>query len=166
MTRRTASGRSRRGRLWEQSWPDHAALRVEVPVVVPFQDADPTGFAWHGNYFRYYDTARVALLARFDFGYFQMGAQRQIWPIVDTRVRYIRSAGFNSELRVSAQLVEWEYRLRIYYQIHNVDDALINEAYTVQVPVEAATETMQFGVPISVQERVQALIDAGIDAGN
>ena len=161
MTRKTASGRNRRGRLWEQGWADHAALRVEVPVVVPFQDADPTGFAWHGNYFRYYDTARVALLSRFDFGYFQMGDAQQIWPIVDTRVRYIRSAGFNSTLRVSAQLVEWEYRLRIYYQIHNTDEALINEAYTVQVPVEAATQTMLFGVQVSVQERVQALIDGG-----
>jgi len=149
-----------RGRLWEQGWADHAALRVEVPVMVPFQDADPTGFAWHGNYFRYYDTARVALLARFEFGYFQMGAERQIWPIVDTRVRYLRSATFNSALQVSAQLVEWEYRLRIYYQIHSSDEDLINEAYTVQVPVEAATQTMLFGVPVSVQERVQALINA------
>ena len=161
MTRRSSSGRNLRGRLWEAGWADHAPLRVEVPVVVPFQDADPTGFAWHGNYFRYYDTARVALLARFDFGYFQMGAKQQIWPIVDTRVRYLRSAAFNTSLNVSAQLVEWEYRLRIYYQIHDVDDVLINEAYTVQVPVEAATEKMLFGVPIPVQERVQALIAGG-----
>ena len=59
---------------------------------------------------------------------------------------------------MSAQLVEWEYRLRIYYQIHNEANVLINEAYTVQVPVEAATETMVIGVPPAVQARVAALV--------
>lgn len=159
LKRQSASGRNLRGRLWEPQWPDHAGLRVEVPVIVPFQDADPTGFTWHGNYFRYYDQARVALLGRLNFGYFQMGRHGQIWPIIDTRVRYIKSAAFNAHLKVSAQLVEWEYRLRMYYQIHNESGVLINEAFTVQVPVEAATEAMQIGVPPAVQARVQALID-------
>lgn len=160
MSRHSASGRDLRGRLWERSWPDHAPLRVVVPVVVPFQDADPTGFTWHGNYFRYYDTARVALLGAFGFGYFQMGAAGQIWPIIDTRVRYIRSAPFNARLQVSAQLVEWDYRLRIYYQIHNESNVLINEAWTVQVPVAAETESMILGIPASVQDRVTQLIAA------
>lgn len=161
--KRSASGRNLRGRLWESDWPDHPALRVEIPLVVPFQDADPTGFTWHGNYFRYYDQARVALLGKLRFGYFQMGQQGQIWPIIDTRVRYLRSAPFNAHLRVSAQLVEWEYRLRIYYQIHNESAALINEAFTVQVPVDAATEALVIGVPPAVQARVHALIDGLVD---
>lgn len=149
----------RRGRLWHRAWPEHDALRVSVPVTVPFQDADPTGFTWHGNYFRYYDTARVALLDRLDFGYREMAASGQIWPIVETQVRYIRSVPFGSTIHVSAWLVEWEFRLRIYYEIHDADDRRLNEAYTVQVPVAAPDEALIIGVPEQLQQRIQSLID-------
>ncbi|MEQ8692032.1 MAG: acyl-CoA thioesterase [Pseudomonadales bacterium] len=148
----------RHGRLWQKSWPDHAALRTEVDLTVPFQDADPTGVAWHGNYFRYYDSARVALLAKLDFGYRAMAHIGQIWPIVDTRVRYIKSIPFGTEIKVSAQLVEWEYRLRIYYQISDRDGQRLNEAFTVQVPVRAADEDLLIGVPEALQTRIKDLL--------
>lgn len=149
----------RKGRLWQKGWPDHAGLRVSVQTVVPFQDADPTGFAWHGNYFRYYDLARVALLKELDFGYRQMAQAGQIWPIIETQVRYLKSIPFGTTINISAQLVEWEFRLRIYYAITNANDARLNEAQTVQVPVKAADETLVIGVPDEVQARVQTLID-------
>ncbi len=149
----------KRGRLWQKNWPEHAGLHAQVALTVPFQDADPTGLVWHGNYFRYYDVARVALLKRLDFGYRQMAQIGQIWPIVDTQVRYLKSIPFGSEIRVSAQLVEWEFRLRIYYEITDATHQRVNEAYTVQVPVAAADEQLIIGVPDAVQKRVQALIE-------
>jgi len=148
----------RAGRLWQKSWAKHAALRTSVMVTVPFQDADPTGFAWHGNYFRYYDTARVALLEKLEFGYRQMAAAGQMWPIVDARARYIRSVPFGANIEVTAQLVEWEFRLRIYYEIRDATAERINEAFTVQVPVAAASEALIIGVPDAFQQRVQTLI--------
>ena len=150
----------RRGRLWNKAWPDHGCLRASVPVTVPFQDADPTGFTWHGNYFRYYDAARVALLDKLDFGYRQMAKIGQIWPIVDTRVRYIRSVPFGSTVTVAAQLVEWEFRLRIYYELLDEQGQRVNEAYTVQVPVTAPDESLIIGVPDLLRQKVAALIDA------
>ena len=152
--------RRRRGRLRDKAWPDHAALSVTVPVTVPFQDADPTGVAWHGNYFRYYDAARVELLKQIDFGYKQMAGRGQFWPIVDTRVRYIHSVPFGAEITVSAQLVEWEFRLRIYYEVLDAAGVRVNEAYTVQVPVAADSETLLIGVPLEIQARIEDLISA------
>lgn len=154
-----ANNRKRRGRLWNKAWPDHPDLRSVVAVTIPFQDADPTGLAWHGNYFRYYDAARVALLQQLKFGYREMAAIGQIWPIVDTRVRYLRSIPFGETVQVSAQLVEWEFRLRIYYEITNPHNERVNEAFTVQVPVAAADESLIIGVPEQVQQRVATLID-------
>jgi len=156
-----ANNSKRRGRLWDKTWPDYAALRSAVEITVPFQDADPTGLAWHGNYFRYYDSARVALLQKFNFGYREMAEVGQIWPIVDTRVRYLRSIPFGESVQVTAQLVEWEFRLRIYYEITNARQQRVNEAYTVQVPVAAADEALIIGVPEQVQIRVAALINGG-----
>lgn len=152
--------------LRARNWPDHGALATTVPVTVPFQDADPTGVAWHGNYFRYYDQARVALLARLGFGYREMAAYGQIWPIVDTRVRYLKSIPFGSTVNVYAQIVEWEFRLRIFYRINEPDGTLLNEAYTVQVPVDAATENLIIGAPAHLRERIQALIDSTTNKGD
>lgn len=151
-------GRKRKGRLWRKPWPEHPALRSSVQLQVPFQDADPTGMAWHGSYFRFYDAARVALLTKLEFGYREMAEIGQIWPIVDTRVRYIQSIPFGTTITVSAQLVEWTYRLQMYYEIEDVAGARLNEAYTVQVPVQADDETLLVGVPEHVQQRVQQLL--------
>ena len=153
----------RRGQLWQANWPDHQALTAEVALEVPFQDADPTGVAWHGNYFRYYDTARIALMAKLQFGYRDMAGAGQIWPIIDTRVRYIRSAPFGCQLRVHTQLVEWEFRLRLYYQIFDEQGRRINEAYTVQVPVAADSESLMVGVPDFLQQRITQLIQTQAD---
>ena len=100
--------------------------------------------AWHGNYYRYYDKARVALLDKLDFAYRSMEAIGQFWPIVDTRARFAGSVAYDDRITISAQLVEWEFRLRIYYQVHKADGTLVNEAWTVQVPVG-----MQAGLPTS-----------------
>lgn len=148
--------------LRDARWPDHPALATTVSVTVPFQDADPTGVAWHGNYFRYYDTARVALLARLGFGYRAMARQGQIWPIVDTRVRYLKSIAFGASVNVYAQIVEWEFRLRIYYRITRADGTLVNEAYTVQVPTNARTEALIIGAPAQLVQRIEGLIDGSI----
>ena len=47
---------------------------AEVELTVPFHDVDMMGVVWHGNYFRYFEIAREALLNQFDYGYRQMKA--------------------------------------------------------------------------------------------
>ncbi len=154
----------KKGRLWQKRWPDHPELQQQVVLAVPFQDADPTGMAWHGNYFRYYDAARVAVLGSIDFGYREMAEIEQIWPIVDTRVRYLKSLSFGTNITVTAQLVEWEFRLCLYYQIFDDQGARVNEAYTIQVPVNAADERLLIGSPPALVERIQQRI-GGADDG-
>jgi acyl-CoA thioester hydrolase len=135
-----------------------------VSVTVPFQDADPSGAVWHGNYFRYFDTARCALLARLDYGYRAMAESGYVWPIVDTRVRYLARASFDDELAVSATLEEWEYRLRIDYQVRNCAGRRVAEAYTVQVPVESASGRMCLGIPASLRDRLSRAVRAALEA--
>lgn len=165
MTTKKSRPRKRRKALWDKSWPDHSELRVEVNYTVPFQDADPTGMAWHGNYYRYYDKARVALLEKLDFAYRSMEAIGQFWPIVDTRARFAGSVAYDDQITISAQLVEWEFRLRIYYQVHKADGTLVNEAWTVQVPVgmqaglPTSNELLIVGSPDALLERIDAIID-------
>ena len=140
--------------LWRKRWPDHPALRAQATLDVPFHDADPTGVVWHGNYFRYYETARSALLDNLGFSYRLLGAKGLLWPIVDTRVRFRRSIPYAESITVSAQLVEWELRLKIYYEIRKRDGELANEAFTVQVPVDAVSEELIVGTPAYLRDRI------------
>lgn len=135
-------------------------LRATVVVTVPFQDADPSGVAWHGNYFRYFDTARCALLDLLDYGYRAMAESGLVWPIVDTRVRYLGSASYGEMLDVTAALEEWEYRLRIGYHVCNGAGRRLTDAYTVQVPVNATTGELCLGLPDAVRERLGRRIEA------
>ena len=90
---------------------------TEVEITVPFHDVDMMGVVWHGNYFRYFEIAREALLNQFDYGYRQMKASGYVWPVVDTRVKYRDAVTFEQRIRVRAQIEEYENRLRIAYQI-------------------------------------------------
>lgn len=137
--------------------------RATVAVTVPFQDADPTGVAWHGNYFRYFDSARSALLARLDYGYRAMAESGYVWPIVDTRVRYLAGVEYGDTVDVTATLEEWEYRLRIGYEIRDRAGRRVTEAYTVQVPVDAASGELCFGLPAAMRRRLEASVRALID---
>ena len=91
---------------------------TRVEITVPFHDADAMGVVWHGNYFRYLEIAREQLLKQFDYGYRQMQASGYVWPIVDTRLKYIAPVLFEQRIEVRAQLEEIENRLRIGYQIY------------------------------------------------
>ena len=86
---------------------------AEVEITVPFHDVDMMGVVWHGNYFRYFEIAREALLNQFDYGYRQMKASGYVWPVVDTRVKYRDAVTFEQRIRVRAHIEEYENRLRI-----------------------------------------------------
>lgn len=141
-------------RLTQTKEINPALLTAKVDIRPAYQDADPAGVVWHGNYFHYFDAARVALLDRMDYGYREMESSGYLWPIVDTRVRYLASATYDQIITVEASLVEFEYRLKIGYAVTDSKGECITEAYTVQVPLNAATGEMCLGAPQPLLDRL------------
>nr|WP_318383446.1 thioesterase family protein [uncultured Enterobacter sp.] len=128
---------------------------AEVTLTVPFHDVDMMGVVWHGNYFRYFEIAREALLNQFDYGYRQMKASGYVWPVVDTRVKYRDVLTFEQSFRVRATLVEYENRLKINYEI--VDAASgkrTTTGYTIQVAVDESSKALCFVSPDILFERM------------
>jgi acyl-CoA thioester hydrolase len=77
-----------------------------------------------------------------------MQASGYVWPIVDTRVKYIAPLLFEQRIAVHAQLEEIENRLRIGYQIYDIETGKrTTTGYTLQVAVDAATKEMCFVSP-------------------
>ena len=133
------------------SEPNH---RVEVEIVVSFNDCDPMGVVWHGHYFRFFEAAREALLRSVNYSYHEMAASGYVWPVVDTRVKYRQPLRCEERIRVSATIVEYENRLRIDYHIHNAAGQLTTKAHTIQVAVDQATQEMCFVSPAILFERL------------
>jgi acyl-CoA thioester hydrolase len=135
--------------------PAHLDLSATVHAVVPFHDADPAGVAWHGNYFKYFDLARCALLDQIGYDYREMVRGGHYWPVVETGVKYVRPLPYHAHIVVVARLIEWEFRLKISYEI-TVDGARAAVAHTTQVAVIAATGEMQIGSPDALRMRLHA----------
>ncbi|MCM5682691.1 acyl-CoA thioesterase [Schlegelella sp. S2-27] len=130
-------------------------LSCEIEVVPAFFDLDPMDIVWHGHYVKYLELARCALLDRFDYGYLRMRESGYAWPIVDMRLKYVRSAFLGQALKVRAEIVEWENRLRIAYLMRDAKTGQkINSAWTIQVAVDAATREMRYVCPDILWERL------------
>lgn len=130
-------------------------LFTEIALSPAFHDCDPMHVVWHGNYFKYFEIARCALLQRYDYDYPQMLESGYLWPVVDARVKYIRPLLYQQALRVRAQISEWENRLKIDYQIHDAADGqLLTRAHTIQVAVDATSKEMLYQSPPVLWERL------------
>ncbi len=136
-------------------------IRGEVELVVPFHDIDMLNIAWHGHYCKYIEIARCAMLDQIDYGYMAMVASGYVWPIVDLQLRFVRPARFEQRIRVSAELVEWEYRMKIKYLIADAETGLVlAKGHTIQAAVDSASGEMSYASPAVFLEKLGIKPDA------
>jgi acyl-CoA thioester hydrolase len=123
-------------------------LRAKAVVEVPFHDVDAMNVCWHGHYLKYFEIGRAALLRAFDYDYGEMQASGYLWPIVEVQLKYARPAVYGQQLEVRTQLLEYENRLKIGYEIVGCETGVrLTKGYTIQVAVDAATKETQFVSP-------------------
>lgn len=136
-------------------------LAATQTMRVPFHDIDPAGVAWHGRYFKYFESVRCELLEGLEYGYGGMKNSGYMWPVVDATVRYVRPLILDQKFQVTACLREWEIRLVVDYKIEDEDGVVYTKARTVQVPVDARTMELTLGSPQilidNVKKRLQSL---------
>ena len=134
-------------------------LQAEIELVVPFFDVDMMEVVWHGHYVKYFEEARCSLLDKLGHNYRQMRDAGYAWPVIDLQLRYIRGAQFGQRIRVRADLVEWENRLKINYLITDVATGeRMTRGSSVQVAVEIATREMLLASPRVFVEAVERVL--------
>jgi len=134
-------------------------LQTEVELQIPFFDVDSMDVVWHGHYVKYLEIARCALLDKINYGYIQMCESGFAWPVIDLQLRYIRPARFGQIVRVRADLVEWEQRLKINYLITDAATGeRISRGSSVQVAVDMNTGEMQLVSPKIVLDAVKRVL--------
>ncbi|WP_354622777.1 acyl-CoA thioesterase [Psychromonas sp. MME2] len=123
-------------------------LTAEVTLVTAFQDADPMGVIYHGNYFRFFEEARRILMEKINYCYHDMQASGYAWPIIDSYVKYVKAIPFHHQIRITASLTEWEHHLRVDYVIYDaISGVRMTKGYTRQVAVGLKNAEMCFASP-------------------
>lgn len=135
---------------------------VDTRLKVPFFDVDSMNIVWHGHYCKYLEVARCNLLDSIGYNYQDMAASGYAFPIVDMQIKYIRPLKFEQELIVRASLVEWQYRLKIAYQIRDArSDERLTNAHTIQAAVDLASGELKLECPEIFQRQVSAWLARG-----
>ena len=128
---------------------------AELVLRVPFHDVDAMGVVWHGNYFRYLEQARCELLRQIGYDYPAMEASGYLWPVIDTRLKFIASLRFDQLIRVAVRVTEFENRLRLDYTLFDaVTGQRASKGYTIQVAVEKHSGEMLLASPAILLEKL------------
>lgn len=131
-------------------------LQAGITLEVPFFDIDMMEIVWHGHYVKYFEMARCALLDKIGHNYLQMRECGYGWPVVDLQLRYVKPACFGQQITVTADLVEWQERLKINYLITDAASGeRLTRGSTIQVAVRMADREMQFVTPSEFRQAVQ-----------
>ncbi len=131
-------------------------ISASVPLTVQFYHLDPMEVVWHGNYAKFFEEARCALLNVIDYNYPQMRDSGYAWPIVDMRTKFIGPARFGQRIVVTATLVEYEMRIKIDYVIRDeTSGETLTKGQTIQVAVDGQTGEMCYESPPILFEKVR-----------
>lgn len=128
---------------------------ANLPITIQFYDVDPMNVVWHGNYPRFFEAARSALLDLLSYNYPDMEKSGYLWPIVDLHIKYIRPLTLLQKILVEATLVEYENRLIIEYCIRDESTGqLLTKGKSTQVALNAQTHELQFETPEVLRQAV------------
>lgn len=123
-------------------------ISASVDIQIQFYHLDPLEIVWHGNYPRFLEKARCALLDKIGYNYEEMRNSGYAWPIVDMRIKYVKSAYFKQVITVVAELKEYENRMVIDYRIKDAATGeVITKAQTKMVALEIESGEMLFESP-------------------
>jgi acyl-CoA thioester hydrolase len=102
---------------------------------VRFADTDMMGVAHHANYFRWFESARVAFLQAAGVDLWDLMKAGYSFPIRDARCAYKVSARYGDCLDIQATMLELTRAKMIFsYQVRRRGDAkLLAEGYTCNV---------------------------------
>jgi acyl-CoA thioester hydrolase len=134
-------------------------ISAAVVLRAQFYDLDPMQVVWHGNYPRFLEQARTALMEKIGYSFAEMARSGYVWPIVDLRIKYVRPIALRQEIEVSATLKDYRNGLKIDYRITDrASGEVLTKAQTLQAAVLAQTGEMALESPAALIGRVEALL--------
>lgn len=132
-----------------------AIVSASAEATPQFYDLDPMNIVWHGNYPRFLELGRVAVMKKIGYNYEEMIESGYAWPFIEMRMRYARPMKLDQPVRITAGIVEWENALRITYSIVDLTTGeRVMRASSSQVALKIGTTEMLWVTPPILREKL------------
>lgn len=93
-------------------------ISSSTKIRVRFAETDAMKVAYHGNYFAWFEAARIELLDNLKMPYRELDAQGMHLPVLEVGVKYLRPAKFDDVLTINAVIKERpSVKIRIDYEV-------------------------------------------------
>ena len=93
-------------------------IRSKIDIRVRYAETDKMGIAYHGNYFTWFEVARVNLLDELGTPYRQLEADGFMLPVLECRAKFLQSAFFDDLLTVKTFIEEPPLaRIQVRYEL-------------------------------------------------
>jgi acyl-CoA thioester hydrolase len=128
----------------------------EIRMHVPFHDLDPMQIVWHGNYLKYFDTARQGLFRSLGVDLYAFFEETgYLFPVIRNTVKYIQPLRYHDEFVCTAALVEVSHKLVVDFEIRLVEPRTIcTKGRGEQAAVKYPDQELCFEIPETFRERL------------
>jgi acyl-CoA thioester hydrolase len=104
----------------------------EIQLRVRYAETDQMGFAYYGNYAKYYEVGRADAMRKLGMTYREMEEKGVFMPIVTMSSKFIRPAYYDDLLTVKTIVKELPAsRMHFFYEVYNEQEQLLNTGETV-----------------------------------
>ena len=98
-------------------------------VRVRYQETDQMGVVYHGNYFTWFESARIELLDQMECSYQELEKGGYLLPVLTCEARFIKPAKFDDRLQVTALIKTSPVaRIEIFYEVKRNEELLAKGA--------------------------------------
>ena len=132
---------------------------AEAEITIEFYDCDPLCVVWHGNYFNYFEVGRRALLEKIGYSYYEMEQSGYSFPVIEVSAKYLAPLRFNDRARIKTFLAEYENRLRLKYEIYNIQTGqLTTKGISTQMAYDVKAGDSCFVCPRIFTDKIETYI--------
>jgi acyl-CoA thioester hydrolase len=105
-----------------ESWK---MISAEVSIRVRYQETDQMGVVYHGNYFTWFEAARVELLDHLGCPYRDLEKRGYLLPVLHCEAKFSKPAHFDDRLVVRVTISESPMaKIKIHYQVFRDQEVL------------------------------------------
>lgn len=134
-----------------------SSKRVGIELTVPFHDLDPLQVVWHGNYLKYFDMARFALLKSLGVDLYAYSLKNQIiFPVTRSSTKYIVPLRHQDEFVCSAAVTEAKYKIAMDFEIRLArNGSICAKGKSEQVAVKMPEMELLFEIPLDIRRLLE-----------
>lgn len=136
----------------KKSKTEITSLKASYELRVRFNETDPLGIVWHGNYIKYFEDGREAFGRKYNISYLDVNSFGFATPIVKSACEHKLPLRYGEKAIVEVTYINTAAAKMIFqYEIKNEEGQVVCIGETTQVFVDTNGE-LSLGLPAFYEE--------------